>query len=167
MLKGQQREAGGVSEPKTLMAVLFPFKLSRQQRPFQLQAWAGLRVPASGRTHSPSYPQESGESPSFRCGPRTFTRPWRRTWHLAVMATVCGGLASTRLAGALHMSCEDFGPRFTALPGPRAHTWRGEPDSACAPGCVASKPCLSPGLHCCKKYCQPVSPPGFGGEGMS
>ena len=73
LLKGQRREAGGVSEPKTLMAVLFPFKLSRQQRPFQPQAWAGLRVPASGRTHSPSYPQESGDSLSFRCGPRMFT----------------------------------------------------------------------------------------------
>lgn len=136
MLKGQRREAGGVSEPETPMAVLFPFKLSCQQRPFQPQTRAVLRAPASGRTHSPSYPQESGDSPSFRCGSRTFTSPWKRTWPLAVMATFCRGLASTRLADALHMSCEDFGPRFTALPGPRAHTWRGEPDSACAPGCV-------------------------------
>ena len=126
------REAGRVSEPKTAMAVLFPFKLNCQQRPFQPQTRAVLRGPISGRTHSPSHPRESGDGPSFKCGSRTFTSPWKRTWHLAVTATVCRGLTSTRLAGTLHVSCEDFGPRFTALPGPRARTWQGEPDSACA-----------------------------------
>ena len=33
--------------------------------------------------------------------------------------------------------------------------------------CVASKPCLPLGLHCCKRYCEPVVPLGFGREGVS